>query len=460
MPPTPTLTTTARPLLHTPSPLTLIVATTPITMSTLNANAPSNFTRRCLGIGHGGTLPWPSIKADMKFFSRVTTHAPPHSLPSSLDSTGTGRAVTAVNAVIMGRRTYDSLPTRFRPLPGRVNVVVTRDGSGKERERIEEEWRAVREREKERKRRGDGLSASGGDTSTSTTIVENEIETPDVLIANSLESAVTALYDAFQISTDDSHAVPPGPLSHNSTRYLANIFIIGGSEIYASALNLNCKLDAGVPDCQRQDIRIVMTDIRRLPAALNDATADGATATSVKGVEDSVNGFECDTFFPLDEDELERGDGEWRRVSCHEVSGPKTYSVSQNHIASHTTHPISPHPYLTHSNPQSTYHGTPAAPLPSLEFGFVLLPFAEVIMCEDDDTGTPSCPLALDRESPNKDEQVVVDVILVPSETALDDAGLEGLEFSEQPPLLQTLTEFEGRGSGFNLSARAQLGEL
>lgn len=28
--------------------------------------------------------------------------------------------------VIMGRRTWDSLPARFRPLPGRTNVVVTR----------------------------------------------------------------------------------------------------------------------------------------------------------------------------------------------------------------------------------------------------------------------------------------------------------------------------------------------
>ena len=27
----------------------------------------------------------------------------------------------------MGRRTWDSLPARFRPLPGRENIVVTRD---------------------------------------------------------------------------------------------------------------------------------------------------------------------------------------------------------------------------------------------------------------------------------------------------------------------------------------------
>ena len=29
--------------------------------------------------------------------------------------------------VVMGRKTWDSLPDRFRPLPGRRNVVVTRN---------------------------------------------------------------------------------------------------------------------------------------------------------------------------------------------------------------------------------------------------------------------------------------------------------------------------------------------
>ncbi|MDQ1122712.1 dihydrofolate reductase [Microbacterium trichothecenolyticum] len=36
------------------------------------------------------------------------------------------RAVTGSADVIMGRRTWDSLPPRFRPLPGRRNIVVTR----------------------------------------------------------------------------------------------------------------------------------------------------------------------------------------------------------------------------------------------------------------------------------------------------------------------------------------------
>jgi dihydrofolate reductase len=36
------------------------------------------------------------------------------------------RALTLGHAVVMGRRTWDSLPARFRPLPGRENWVLTR----------------------------------------------------------------------------------------------------------------------------------------------------------------------------------------------------------------------------------------------------------------------------------------------------------------------------------------------
>jgi dihydrofolate reductase len=54
-------------------------------------------------IGHGNRLLW-RIPEDMQFFRRTTAGHP----------------------VIMGRRTWDSLPERFRPLPGRRNIVVTR----------------------------------------------------------------------------------------------------------------------------------------------------------------------------------------------------------------------------------------------------------------------------------------------------------------------------------------------
>ena len=60
------------------------------------------------GIGRRGELPW-RLKADMDFFRRTTTGA------------GNG-----ANAVILGRKTWESLPLRFRPLPARRNIVVSR----------------------------------------------------------------------------------------------------------------------------------------------------------------------------------------------------------------------------------------------------------------------------------------------------------------------------------------------
>lgn len=37
------------------------------------------------------------------------------------------RDITMGHPVIMGRKTYESLPDKFRPLPGRENIVMTRD---------------------------------------------------------------------------------------------------------------------------------------------------------------------------------------------------------------------------------------------------------------------------------------------------------------------------------------------
>lgn len=54
-------------------------------------------------IGINGDLPW-HLPEDLAHFKAVTQGCP----------------------VIMGRKTWDSLPPRFRPLPGRRNIVVTR----------------------------------------------------------------------------------------------------------------------------------------------------------------------------------------------------------------------------------------------------------------------------------------------------------------------------------------------
>ena len=57
-------------------------------------------------IGKDGQMPW-HLPEDLAHFKQQTGGAP----------------------VLMGRKTWDSLPPRFRPLPGRRNIVITRQAS-------------------------------------------------------------------------------------------------------------------------------------------------------------------------------------------------------------------------------------------------------------------------------------------------------------------------------------------
>ena len=65
-------------------------------------------------IGNNNAMPW-HLPEDLAHFKKLTLGSP----------------------VIMGRKTWDSLPAKFRPLPGRTNVVITRQpdwqGAGAQR---------------------------------------------------------------------------------------------------------------------------------------------------------------------------------------------------------------------------------------------------------------------------------------------------------------------------------------
>ena len=58
-------------------------------------------------IGNGNNLPW-KLSSDLKRFKLLTE-------------------ADGFNAVIMGRKTWDSLPEKYRPLPERLNIVMSRD---------------------------------------------------------------------------------------------------------------------------------------------------------------------------------------------------------------------------------------------------------------------------------------------------------------------------------------------
>jgi len=54
------------------------------------------------GLGRNGTIPWPHNTEDMRWFKHVTTNS----------------------VVVMGRRSWES-PDMVKPLPDRINVVIT-----------------------------------------------------------------------------------------------------------------------------------------------------------------------------------------------------------------------------------------------------------------------------------------------------------------------------------------------
>lgn len=104
-----------------------------------------------LGIGYEGKLPW-KLKGDMNYFKKITTD----------------------NIVIMGRKTYESIPDKFRPLPNRINIILSSNPN-----------------------------------------LRNELKLPDsVQITHSLESALLL-----------------------AQTYKNKIFIIGGEKVYNEAIN-------------------------------------------------------------------------------------------------------------------------------------------------------------------------------------------------------------------------------
>ncbi len=197
-----------------------------------------------MGIGYKGGLPWAQLKSDMGFFRRVTTRG--NTNPTFEEHENENESIRRINSVIMGRKTWESIPKRFRPLKGRVNVVVTRNPG-----RLQQEIRDEQSQKKE------------------------EV----VLFVSTLMEGLSMLRELRSIND---------ALHNDEGKEEGKDFVIGGSEIYKAALELPSPTTSPKQEDQTSHgkrlgdeepviLRILQTQVQRLDA----------------------EGFECDTFFPV-----------------------------------------------------------------------------------------------------------------------------------------------------------------
>ena len=136
-------------------------------------------TTRQLGIGRNGQLPW-KLSGDMKYFKKLTEET---------------RDGAKRNAVVMGRNTWESIPKKFRPLPGRLNIVLSR-----------------------RAQNDENVSSNLGDASGTLGLSIDGKGSSDVSVHGSLESALEMLS------------------SPDFKDEIETVFVIGGGQVYKEAI--------------------------------------------------------------------------------------------------------------------------------------------------------------------------------------------------------------------------------
>lgn len=182
-------------------------------------------------IGRNGTMPW-HVPEDLKHFRQTTAGKP----------------------VIMGRRTWESLPDAYKPLPGRANVVITRFVSAPE-ERDGAIWAPDLDAALEEALKASQSLTQGDETLTpdveTLQVVSHTEPTPEPTLPEPVEPENETVEQDVTDTVEEPVEYP-----------LVDAWIIGGGTLYAEALARN-----NLPHYKRVSIieRTVLTAIDETP---------------------------------------------------------------------------------------------------------------------------------------------------------------------------------------------------
>jgi dihydrofolate reductase len=167
-------------------------------------------------IGNDGVMPW-HLPEDLAHFKQLTLGSP----------------------VVMGRKTWDSLNPRFKPLPGRRNIVVTRQNG----------WHV------------DGADAAHSvaealDRAAAETRTATSPGAADPAVASASAPAASAPVASAPVASAASASAASAPAASAAAM---SVWVIGGAEIFAAVIDRADALEV-------TEIRTVVTGDTRAPA--------------------------------------------------------------------------------------------------------------------------------------------------------------------------------------------------
>ena len=175
------------------------------------------------GIGKDGKLPW-NIPEDMTHFKHITN-------PKENDN-------TTFSIVVMGRKTWDSIPKIFKPLPNRYNVILSNDDSYRLEQNNKYGWGKIL---KNLNNINDNNNNDNNDNNDA-----NVRNTENITYKNNKTGVFFTTWDNF-INTDYiniENIINNVNSIYNSLNYINrfNYYVIGGEQIYKKALESNLNI--------------------------------------------------------------------------------------------------------------------------------------------------------------------------------------------------------------------------